>query len=182
MAKGRNWLVGALSAAALLLLVACGASKESSASGGGGTQAADENGKSAIVKVVESDLGRIVADAKGRTLYVFTPDRDGSSTCYDKCAATWPPLTIKGAQPSGDGVEAAKLGTTERKDGAEQVTFAGRPLYYFGPDGAPGDTKGQGVNDIWFVVSPVGEPIRTAAVRASQPQSGAPATSQSSGY
>ncbi len=181
MSKRRKWLVGAFSAAGLLLLAACGASEESNATGGGGTQAAD-NGSAAVVKVVESDLGRILADADGRTLYMFTPDRDGISTCYDQCATTWPPLTVDDEQPFGDGVEAAKLGTTERKDGAKQVIFAGQPLYYYAPDRSPGDTKGQGVNDIWFVVSPDGEPIRTAAVSSSQPPSGAPSTSRPSGY
>ncbi len=177
MAKGRKWLVGALSAAGLLVLAGCGAGEASDSSGGDGRQASGGNG-AATVNAVDSDLGRIVADTEGRTLYIFTADRDGSSTCYEECAAAWPPLTVNGS-PSGDGLEGSKLGTTQRKDGAQQVTFAGQPLYYYAPDTAPGDTKGQGAQDVWFVTSPSGKPIRTTA-NSTQPQGGV--TSPATGY
>jgi len=109
----------------------------------------------------DSDFGEIVVDAEGRTLYLFDPDEGGKSTCYDDCEASWPPLLVDGS-PSGDGVDASLLGTTERKDGSTQVTLDGWPLYYFAGDAAPGDTNGQGVGEVWHVVAPDGTAITDA--------------------
>ena len=114
----------------------------------------------AAVAVGETDLGQIVVDADGRTLYVFFADENGKSTCYDECEATWPPLTVD-SEPSGDGVNAT-LGTTEREDGTTQVTLNDQPLYYFASDEAAGDTNGQGIGEVWYVVSPDGEAITQA--------------------
>ena len=114
------------------------------------------------VQVADSDLGSILVDAEGITLYLFEADTDGSSTCYDDCAATWPAL-IDDAPSAGDGVEESLLGTTERDDGEVQVTYDGQPLYYFASDQAPGDTEGQGIGDIWYVVDPAGAAITEKA-------------------
>lgn len=117
-----------------------------------------EAGAEASIEVASSDLGEILVDGEGTTLYLFTPDAQGDSTCYDDCEANWPPLT-DGAE-AGSGVDAGLLGSTTRTDGSEQVTYNGWPLYYFAGDVAPGETNGQGINEVWFVVSPAGEPIR----------------------
>lgn len=113
---------------------------------------------SAAISVANGPLGDILVDADGSTLYLFIPDGQGESTCYDQCETNWPPLT--GEISAGDGLDAALLGSSTRTDGSEQVTYNGWPLYYFAGDAAPGDTNGQGINDIWFVVSPAGEAIR----------------------
>lgn len=110
------------------------------------------------LEVGSSDLGEYLVDGDGNTLYVFMPDAQGDSTCYDDCETNWPPLT--GGAEAGAGVDAQLIGSTTRTDGSDQVTYDGRPLYYFAGDAAPGDTTGQGINDVWFVVSPTGEPIR----------------------
>jgi predicted lipoprotein with Yx(FWY)xxD motif len=65
----------------------------------------------------------------------------------------------QGAPAAGEGVDAALLGTITRDDGAMQVTYNGWPLYYFADDTAPGDANGQGLGDVWFLVSPTGEAI-----------------------
>ena len=94
------------------------------------------------------------------SLYLFEPDNKGASTCYDACAAAWPPLTATGQATAGEGAEASLLGTTERKDGAMQVTYGGWPLYYFVKDQKPGDTVGQekeGFGGEWYLVEPSGE-------------------------
>jgi predicted lipoprotein with Yx(FWY)xxD motif len=113
----------------------------------------------ATVAVEDSDLGQIVVDAEGRTLYVFLVDETSESTCYDDCEASWPPLTVDGDPVAGEGIDASVLGTTEREDGSAQVTLDGHPLYYFASDETPDDINGQGVGDVWYVVSPEGEAI-----------------------
>lgn len=115
----------------------------------------------AEITVETSDLGDILVDGEGMTLYVFDNDTDENSTCYDDCEANWPPLT--GDVTAGDGVDDSLLGTSEREDGSTQVTYAGRPLYHFAADQAPGDTNGQAVGDIWWVVGADGEAITSAA-------------------
>lgn len=115
---------------------------------------------------VESDnsaLGLILTDGSGNTLYSLMTDDQGPSTCYDDCAASWPAFLAKGElEVSGndnDPTDAALLGTTDRDDGGVQVTYNGWPLYHFAGDEAPGDTNGQGVGEVWFVMSPDGDPI-----------------------
>lgn len=114
----------------------------------------------ATVDTTESDLGTILTDADGRTVYVFLNDSGEESTCYEDCAQNWPALEVEDDPQAGEGVDASLLGTTERRGGALQVTYGDRPLYYFAGDAQPGDTNGQGIGDVWFVVSPEGEPIR----------------------
>lgn len=126
---------------------------------------ADDEGATAgeaTVALGGTDLGEVLVGPDGRTLYMFDPDAQGDSTCYDQCATAWPPLTLDdGAEPAaGEGVDAALLGTTERTDGTTQVTYDGWPLYYWAQDAAPGDATGQAVNDVWWVLDASGEPIR----------------------
>jgi len=113
------------------------------------------------VAVAQTDLGEILVDDKGRTLYVFDNDKDGESTCYDECAGNWPPYSVDGEPAAGDGVDAALLGTTQRTDGAAQVSYNDRPLYRFSADIAAGDTNGQGVGGVWFVIGPDGEAVKS---------------------
>ena len=104
----------------------------------------------------------MVVDSRGRTLYLFEKDKGRSSTCYGACASYWPPLTTAGKPRAGQGVHAALLGTTKRKDGRVEVTYAGHPLYYFAGDMKRGDLKGEGLNQFgagWDVVSPTGKKI-----------------------
>ncbi len=104
-----------------------------------------------------TDLGDIITDSEGRTLYLFMPDEQGDPTCYDTCAENWPALTAEVS--AGVGLDAALMGTATRTDGGVQVTYNGWPLYYFAGDSAPGDINGQGVNEIWWVVGADGEAI-----------------------
>jgi predicted lipoprotein with Yx(FWY)xxD motif len=113
------------------------------------------------VHVAETDLGPILVNADGFTLYVFTPDTDGVSTCYDDCAASWP--AVPGDTPIGSDLDAAMFGTAPRDDGSEQLTVNGMPLYLFAGDTAAGDTNGQGANDVWFVVDESGAMIEASA-------------------
>jgi predicted lipoprotein with Yx(FWY)xxD motif len=109
------------------------------------------------------EFGEILTDGEGMTLYLFTNDTPNTSNCYDQCATNWPPLLTTGEPVAGSGVDADLLGVTERTDGTSQVTYNGWPLYYWASDANPGDATGQGVGDVWYVVSPEGEMIEGAA-------------------
>jgi predicted lipoprotein with Yx(FWY)xxD motif len=116
----------------------------------------------ATVMVTKNDaLGSFLADAKGMTLYLFTKDTPNTSNCYDKCATNWPPLIVTEKPVAGEEVDAALLGTTTRKDGSLQVTYNGWPLYYWIKDVNPGDTTGQDVGGVWYVISPKGEEVES---------------------
>lgn len=110
------------------------------------------------ILLASTDLGDIITDGSGATLYLFLPDEQGESVCYDQCEAAWPPLVA--TTTAGDGLDPSLLGTVERTDGSAQVTYNGWPLYYFANDLEPGETNGQGVNEVWYVVDANGEPIR----------------------
>ena len=124
----------------------------------GTDQDADEATAGATVAVASSDLGDILVDGEGRTLYMFVPDEGGEPTCTDECAAAWP--VFEGPATAGDGADGALLSTATHPSGATQVVYGGWPLYHFANDAGPGDVNGQGVNDVWFVLGPDGEPIR----------------------
>jgi len=130
-----------------------------------GTPAAPATGTPAAagttVELATNALGEIVVDGAGMTLYGFTPDEPTTQpTCYDQCAAAWPPLTVEGAFTVGAGLDMADFSTATRTDGSTQLKLGIYPLYYFAGDEAPGDTNGQGLQDVWFVIGADGELIR----------------------
>jgi predicted lipoprotein with Yx(FWY)xxD motif len=117
----------------------------------------------ASVTVKPSSFGRILFDGRGFVLYGFTRDRHGKSGCSGACAAAWPPYIVKSGARAGAGIAARRLGTTRRPDGSLQVTYAGRPLYYYVGDRRPGQILCQGVSEyggIWRVVRPSGELVK----------------------
>lgn len=111
------------------------------------------------VRVGTTSLGEVLVDAAGMTLYMFDPDEQGESTCYDDCAVAWPPLLTDGAPSAGEGADDALLGTVERTDGTQQVTYDGWPLYLFAQDAAEGDVNGQSLNGVWWVLDADGAPV-----------------------
>ena len=129
------------------------------------------------VKVMDDPaLGSYLTDAHGMTLYLFMKDTPGSgkSMCNDQCLANWPaftatdPLTLPAGVPG-------ELTQITRDDGSKQVAYNGHPLYYFAKDMAPGDTNGQDVGDVWYVVSP-GEPGATPMASPGATPMATPAT------
>lgn len=157
---------------ALVLLAGCGssnsdsssnssASADTTSSAGSGDSGSSESGPETI-KTAKGDLGTILVDGEGKTLYLFEQDTGTTSTCSGGCAGEWPAVTTDGAPQGGDGVTASMLGTSRRGDGSMQVTYAGHPLYYFSGDTAPSQTNGQGLDDFgaeWYVLGPNGDKV-----------------------
>jgi predicted lipoprotein with Yx(FWY)xxD motif len=121
--------------------------------------APSEAAADATITLATNALGEIIVDAEGMTLYGFTNDTAGESTCYEDCAASWPPLLVTdaAAASAGAGLDANLLTTIDRTDGTVQVKYGDWPLHYFANDAAAGDTNGQGVSSVWYVVDAAGE-------------------------
>lgn len=109
------------------------------------------------IHAAETELGTILVDGDGFTLYVFTVDGGGGSACNDACAELWPPVPAD--SEVSPGLDTAIFGEITRDDGTTQLTINGMPLYRYGPDTSPGDVNGQGFNDVWFVVDPAGSMV-----------------------
>jgi predicted lipoprotein with Yx(FWY)xxD motif len=164
----------ALPAIALTLAIAgCGGGSGSTspgtspaaAPGGGQTTTVAPNPEESSAAFVSlgsaPKLGLVLVDSDGRTLYGFEGDGGGRSSCYGACARAWPPLLTEGAPQPSNGTSAAKLGTTHRKDGRTQVTYAGHPLYAYSGDHGPGEANGEGAAAFggrWFALKGSGRP------------------------
>jgi predicted lipoprotein with Yx(FWY)xxD motif len=155
-----------VAAAAIAFAVAgCGGGSSSSNSSTTAKQpssATKTTSSGATVDVRKSDLGTMLTDSSGRTLYLFEKDKGDSSTCNGSCASAWPPLTTTGTPKAGAGVKASALGTTKRQDGTSEVTYNGHPLYYYVGDSGAGMTNGQGLDQFgaeWYVLAPSGNKI-----------------------
>ena len=146
----------------LLVIVALLAG--AAAVGLGQATAASERG--ATVSVAASRIGRILVDARGRTLYLFERDPRGHSACAGTCAAYWPPLLTRARVTAGHDAKQSLLGVIRRRDGTRQVTYAGHPLYRFVQDTRPGQTTGQGLDQFgaeWYVLGAAGRKIESGS-------------------
>jgi predicted lipoprotein with Yx(FWY)xxD motif len=117
---------------------------------------------SSSIGVRRTQLGRVLVDGRGRTLYLFERDKADKSNCSSGCLAVWPALTASTRPHARAGITNSKIGTIRRADGRRQVTYAKHPLYYYAGDTKPGDTNGQGLNQFgakWYVLSPTGRKI-----------------------
>ena len=109
----------------------------------------------ASVAVEHSRFGEILFDGRGFVLYAFTRDPRGKSVCSGPCARAWPPYVVRSRLHAGAGVARNRLATTRRRDGSLQLTYAGRPLYYYVGDRRPGQILCQSVSEfggVWRVV------------------------------
>jgi predicted lipoprotein with Yx(FWY)xxD motif len=123
------------------------------------TEASTAAADATISLATVDEYGDVIVDASGFTLYLFSPDGTGPSTCTEGCATAWPPVLADAAPTVGDGLDATLVGTTERADGTTQVTYAGHPLYRFGGDSAAGDANGQEVGNVWYVLDATGTAV-----------------------
>ena len=112
-----------------------------------------ENPPALTLETATSDLGTFLVGADGLTTYYFAADATpGVSVCEGDCLVAWPPVTVPPGNTvaAGEGVTGV-LGLITGTDGSTQVTYDGRPLYYWQGDAEAGQTTGHGVNDIWWV-------------------------------
>ena len=116
-------------------------------------------GKRTTIAVGDSEFGPMLFGPKKQAIYIFEKDSEGKTVCYDECAEAWPPVFTEGEAKAGRGVEGALLGTVRRRDGKLQVTYAGKPLYFYAHEG-PGEVRCHNVNlngGLWWVVGPDGK-------------------------
>jgi predicted lipoprotein with Yx(FWY)xxD motif len=149
-------MVPVMAISALLLVIggaAAGAHSSSSA----------HSAKAATIQLRKvGDLGKILVNGHGQTLYLFEKDKHGKSACYGPCAKFWPPALTTGKPHAGSGVKASLLGTTKRRDGKTQVTYNGHPLYAFLEDKKAGQAKGEGTKFFgaeWYVMNAKGKKV-----------------------
>jgi predicted lipoprotein with Yx(FWY)xxD motif len=142
-----------------------GANESSEGLYGGGAETNAETqpssgGPASVSLANVSNLGMVLVDSKGFTLYLFAKDTGTTSTCNGACAQAWPPLTTEGAPQAGNGASAPELGTSKRSDGSVQVTYAGHPVYTYSADTKPGEANGNGLTAfgaVWSVLNAKGE-------------------------
>jgi predicted lipoprotein with Yx(FWY)xxD motif len=175
----------ALLMVAALVVAGCGGGDSSSGGayggkgGGGSTNAANEettdtgaksgygesgeasSGGDGIVSAAKvGDLGTILVDSQGLTLYDFHKDKGSTSSCYGACAAAWPPLLTEGNPQAQGPADRSMLGTTKRTDGTIQVTYNGWPLYTYVGDKGPGEANGNDFSQFgaqWYALMPNGQ-------------------------
>jgi len=134
---------------------------EASAKGGYGESGETSGGAAGVVSAAKvGDLGTVLVDSEGRTLYDFHKDKGSKSACYGACAGAWPPLLTEGNPQAQGPADRSMLGTTKRKDGTVQVTYNGWPLYTYAGDQKPGEANGNDISQFgaqWYALMPNGE-------------------------
>ena len=161
-------------AAGLIALAGCGGDDDEDTTAAQttpdtGTAAADTAPKTTTAEkpaadgtriiVAGSEFGTMLYGPDKQAIYVFERDSKDRSNCYDECAEAWPPVYTKGTPQAAKGVKQSLLGTTKRRDGRLQVTYAGQPLYYYANE-APGEVRCHNVNlngGLWWVMAPSGQ-------------------------
>jgi predicted lipoprotein with Yx(FWY)xxD motif len=190
MNRIRTLMVSAAVPVGAIVLVACGSSGYSSSAppaAAPSSSSAASNGAVLVKTASAGQLGTIVVDAQGMTLYRFDADTNNppTSNCNGSCATYWPPVMAGSSAPQVQGVSASLLGTVTRSDGSKQITLAGWPLYTYVGDQAPGDAKGQGLDlsgGKWWAVTPTGQKAGSAGSGASSAPSSSGSSSSGGGY
>jgi predicted lipoprotein with Yx(FWY)xxD motif len=143
--------IASIALTAIVVLAACGGA--ASAPTAAPAVKATPTPEPTVAVAESATLGKVMIAATNKmTLYTYAKDTADTSNCYDACATAWPAFTITGAPVAAAGMT-GKLATSARKDGSLQLTHNGKPLYFYNKDLKPGDTLGQNVGTVWFVVS-----------------------------
>jgi predicted lipoprotein with Yx(FWY)xxD motif len=157
-------LLAAISLVALAF-VGCGGGDDGDSTTAASQAPQTDSGQGATIGAHgEGNLGTILVDSQGRTVYLFEKDSGTKSSCFGGCATAWPPIRASGKPTVGSGLNTSLVGTTPRSDGQAQVTYNDHPLYLFAGDQKAGDTNGQGSTEFggsWFALSSAGDPVTT---------------------
>ena len=171
----KRLLVLVAAAAALVAFAACGDDDDDGSGGDDAaatteapattTEAAEQPAEApaatgTAIKAGSSQFGQVLFDGDDQAVYYFDKEKSSTSECYGGCAEAWPPVLTEGEPEGGNGVQGGKLGTTERDDGSTQVTYNGRPLYYY--DEPAGQVSCHNVDEfggLWLAVQPNGEAV-----------------------
>jgi predicted lipoprotein with Yx(FWY)xxD motif len=185
------FLTRGLTAAAALALVAaaCGSSSHSSTSAASSTSGSSSSGSASSYTVSAKsvgNLGTVLVDGNGRTLYLLSSEQGGKVTCTSDtgCTGIWPPVVLPSGVSNpvaGSGIDSSMLGTAHTSSG-DRVTYGGWPLYRYSGDSGPGATNGVGITSFggtWHAVSTSGGP---AGAAASGSTTTAPKSSGGGGY
>jgi predicted lipoprotein with Yx(FWY)xxD motif len=164
-------LIAIGAAAGALLLAGCGGDDDDSGDEAAAPAAAaptttaksakSGGGAGTTIKTSDSQYGQVLFDSDERAIYYFDKESGSKSECYGACAEAWPPVLTKGDPQAGSGVQAGLLGTTQRDDGTTQVTYDGRPLYYY-VDDPQGEVLCHNVNEfggLWLAVQGNGQAV-----------------------
>jgi predicted lipoprotein with Yx(FWY)xxD motif len=179
MGRWSPLMVGALIGAAALIATACSSARavppHTTAPAAATTAAAAPPHRAsapAVLEPVRTRLGVVLADRRGRTVYVFTADRPGHSVCTAGCLQFWPFVAAPATIPSDAAGVTARLGILDRADGGRQLTVNGYPIYTFAGDTGPGSTAGQGQRldaGVWWALTTAGARITTGGPVATPP-------------
>jgi predicted lipoprotein with Yx(FWY)xxD motif len=154
----------------VLALAACGSSGGSSGAGSGadtssttkptGTSSTSAPGAKDTLTLVDTSLGKVIAGADGKVLYLYRPDGTAEqSTVPAAILSAWPPVVVKTAPTVGPGLDQSKVSAATQPNGMQWVRYNGHLLYGFTGDAAPGDTNGNNISGVWFAVTAAGDAV-----------------------
>jgi predicted lipoprotein with Yx(FWY)xxD motif len=162
----RSRLTTALLSLVVFALVVAGCGGGSNSTATAGENSASTEGGGTVSGTSISGLGTVLVNSEGLTVYMFAKDNGTTSSCYGACAQGWPPVIAEGKPSAGEGAMSSQLGTTKRKDGSMQVTYAGHPLYTYAGDTAPGEANGNestAFGGKWSAIEEAGETVAGTA-------------------
>jgi predicted lipoprotein with Yx(FWY)xxD motif len=164
----RSTLVALTGVAALVLLAACGSSGSSksevadtsSTTRPTASSSTTAPGALPTLQLVDTGLGKVIADADGKVLYLYRPDGTAEvSTVPAAILQAWPPVVVKTPPTVGPGLDPHEVGSGTQPNGLKWVRYNGHLLYGFTGDAAPGDTNGNNINGVWFAVTAAGDAV-----------------------
>jgi len=166
--KRNVWLVAA-SLIGVVALTACGSSGGSKSDSGADTTSTTKSeatsstsapGAENTLQLVDTSLGKVIAGADGKVLYLYKPDGTAEvRTVPAGILGAWPPVVVKTAPTAGTGLDQSLVSTGTQPNGMKWVRYNDHLLYGFTGDAAPGDTNGNGVGGIWFAVTAAGDAV-----------------------
>ena len=147
--------------AGLILAATSVAAAASSARGAARAQ----DSRAAKIQLRHTEVGKVLVDSSGFTVFRFSKDPRNSDTCVkiSGCTNLWPPLMSSGRPVAGPGVRSALLSTIKLPGGGRQVTYAGHPLYRYSAATEKGETGYVGAQQFggsWYALNAAGGSVK----------------------